>query len=232
MVLKERTPRDRGRNLLRTLQLPQPTEVPPELKKLYVPRTGFANYYFNRLELTRVLHGLDSWGESTSRSSWILSGHTGAGTPFECVLAGAFASLEIKGKPPYLQQFDQEPQDEPAGTGGLLVALNQLRLLLTQREKGFSALVYFGTEPLDGGKETVDVLVSALGSVETRWYFDVATGALAGFDTTLMEDTDPCEIRIRDIAAIDGIHFPSQILVRHGDTDYALFHVLHAKERK
>jgi hypothetical protein len=148
------------------------------------------------------------------------------------VLAGAFASLEIKGKPPYLQQFEQEPQDEPAGTGGLLVALNQLRLLLTQREKGFSALVYFGTEPLDGGKETVDVLVSALGSVETRWYFDVATGALAGFDTALMEDTDPCEIRIRDIAAIDGIHFPSQILVRHGDTDYALFHVLHAKERK
>jgi serine protease Do len=229
---KERTPRDRGRNPLRALQLPQPAEVPPELKKLYVPRTGFANYYFNRLELTRVLHGLDAWGESTSRSSWILSGRTGAGAPFECVLAGAFASLEIKGKPPYLQQFEQEPQDEPAGTGGLLVALNQLRLLLTQREKGFSALVYFGTEPLDGGKETVDVLVSALGSVETRWYFDVASGALAGFDTTLMEDTDPCEIRIRDIAAIDGIHFPSQILVRHGDTDYALFHVLHAKERK
>jgi hypothetical protein len=147
------------------------------------------------------------------------------------VLANAFASLETGGKA-YLQQFDQEPQDEPAGTGGLLTALNQLRLLLTQREKGFSALVYFGTEPLDGGKETVDVLVSALGSVETRWYFNASTGALAGFDTTLLEDTDPCEVRIRDVAPFDGFHFPSQILVRHGDTDYALFRVLHAKERK
>src|SRR3984957_12084282 len=229
---KERTPRDRGRNPLRALQLPKAAEVPPELKKLYVPRTGFANYYFNRLELARVLHGLDAWGESTSRSNWILSGRTGAGAPFECVLAGAFASLEIKGKPPYLQQFEQEPQDEPAGTGGLLVALNQLRLLLTQREKGFTAFVYFGTEPLDGGKETVDVLVSALGSVETRWYFNASTGALAGFDTTLLEDTDPCEVRIRDVALFEGIHFPTQMLVRHGDTDYALFRVLHAKERK
>ncbi len=229
---KDRPPRERGPNPLRALQLPKAAEVPPALKKLYEQRAGFANYYFNRLELARVLHGLDVFGDPSSRANWILSGRTGAGATFECVLAGAFASLEISGKPAYLQQFDQEPQDEPPRTGGLLVALNQLRLMLTQREKGFSALVYFGTEPLDGGKETVDVLVSALGSVETRWYFDVANASLVGFDTTLMEDTDPCEVRIRDITAIDGIHFPSQILVRHGDTDYALFHVLHAKERK
>jgi S1-C subfamily serine protease len=228
---KDRPPRERRRNPPRALQMPKPAEVPEKLKALFVHRAGFANYYFNRLELERVLHGLDSWGEYPNRSSWTISGRTAAGAPFECVLANAFASLETGGKP-YLQQFAEEPQDEPAGTGGLLTALNQLRLLLTQREKGFTALVYFGTEPLDGGKETVDVLVSALGSVETRWYFDASTGALAGFDTTLLEDTDPCEVRIRDVALFEGIHFPTQILVRHGDTDYALFRVLHAKERK
>jgi S1-C subfamily serine protease len=228
---KDRPPRERRRNPPRALQMPKPAEVPEKLKAMFVHRAGFANYYFNRLELERVLHGLDSWGEYPNRSSWTISGRTAAGAPFECVLASAFASLETGGKP-YLQQFDQEPQDEPAGTGGLLTALNQLRLLLTQREKGFTALVYFGTEPLDGGKETVDVLVSALGSVETRWYFNASTGALAGFDTTLLEDTDPCEVRIRDVAPFEGIHFPTQILVRHGDTDYALFRVLHAKERK
>jgi serine protease Do len=228
---KDRPPRERRRNPPRALQMPKPAEVPEKLKALFIHRAGFANYYFNRLELERILHGLDSWGEYPNRSSWTVSGTTAAGAPFECVLANAFASLETGGKP-YLQQFDQEPQDEPTGTGGLLTALNQLRLLLTQREKGFTALVYFGTEPLDGGKETVDVLVSALGSVETRWYFNASTGALAGFDTTLLEDTDPCEVRIRDVALFEGIHFPTQILVRHGDTDYALFRVLHAKERK
>jgi serine protease Do len=228
---KDRPPRERRRNPPRALQMPKPAEIPEKLKALFSHRAGFANYYFNRLELERVLHGLDSWGEYPNRSSWTISGTTAAGAPFECVLANAFASLESGGKP-YLQQFDQEPQDEPTGTGGLLTALNQLRLLLTQREKGFTALVYFGTEPLDGGKETVDVLVSALGSVETRWYFNASTGALAGFDTTLLEDTDPCEVRIRDVALFEGIHFPTQMLVRHGDTDYALFRVLHAKERK
>jgi serine protease Do len=229
---KDRPPRERRRNPSRPPLMQKPAEVPEKLKALFVPRPGFANYYFNRLELARVLHGLDSWGEYSARGSWKISGTTGAAVPFECVLAGAFASLETAGKPPYLQQFEQEPQDEPPGTGGLLVALNQLRLMLTQREKGFTALAYFGTEPLDGGKETVDVLVSALGSIETRWYFNAATGALAGFDTSLLEDTDPCEIRIRDVSTYDGIRFPAEILVRHGDTDYALFRVQHAKERK
>jgi serine protease Do len=229
---KDRAPRERRRNPARSPLQPHQAEVPEKLKALFEARAGFANYYFNRLELARVLHGLDSWGEFPARSSWMISGTTGAVVPFECVLAGAFASLETAGKPPYLQQFDQEPQDEPPGTGGLLVALNQLRLMLTQREKGFTALAYFGTEPLDGGKETVDVLVSTLGSVETRWYFNAATGALVGWDTTLLEDTDPCEIRIRDVTSFEGIRFPAEILVRHGDTDYALFHVLHAKERK
>ena len=47
-----------------------------------------------------------------------------------------------------------------------------------------------------------------------------------------MEDTDPCEIRFREMAAFDVSISRAEILVRHGDTEYALFHVLHAKERK
>jgi serine protease Do len=224
-------PRQGRRTPPPSLHMPKSAEIPEKLKALFVQKAGFANYYFNRLELARVLHGLDSWGDSGSRASWAISGTTATGSPFECVLSNAFASLETGGKA-YLQQHEQEPQDEPPGTGGLLVALNQLRLLVTQREKGFTALVYFGTEPLDGGKETVDVLVSSAGSVETRWYFSTSTGALAGFDTTLLDDTDPCEIRIREVASFDGLRFPAELMVRHGDTDYALFHVLRAKERK
>ena len=108
----------------------------------------------------------------------------------------------------------------------MLVALNQLRLFLTQRDKAFPSLVYFGTEPLDGGSEMVDVLVSTIGSVECRWYFSVAGGALAGFDTRLAEDTDACEIRFREMGTFDGVRFPSEIVIRHGDTEFATFRVL------
>jgi len=206
-------------------------EVSEKLKALYAAKPGFANYYFNRLELARVLRGLDAWGDFHGRPAWQLSGGTAAGAPFECILSGTFASLETGGKT-YLQQFDQDPQDEPAGSGGLLVALNQLRLFLTQREKAFASLVYFGTEPLDGGSELVDVLVSSLGSVECRWYFSVATGALAGFDTRLVEDTDDCQIRFRELGNFEGVRFPSVIVVRHGESDYATFRVVHLKERR
>jgi serine protease Do len=202
-----------------------------KLKSLYTAKPGFANYYFNRVELTRVLRGLDAWDDLRNRPAWQVSGGTAAGTPFNCILAGSFASLETGGKT-YLQQFDQDPQDEPAGTGGLLVALNQLRLFVTQREKAFPSLVYFGTEPLDGGTEMVDVLISTLGSVECRWYFSVPGGTLAGFDTRLTEDADPCEIRFREAGTFDGVRFPSEIVVRHGETEYATFRVLHVKERK
>ena len=210
---------------------PHQADVSEKLKALYVAKPGFANYHFNQVEQARVLRGLDIWGDLRGRPGWFLSGATAAGAPFKCILSGTFASLETGGKT-YLQQFDQDPQDEPPGTGGLLVALNQLRLFLTQREKAFNSLVYFGTEPLDGGSETVDVLVSSLGSVDCRWFFSVASGALVGFDTRLVEDADDCQIRFGDVGTIDGVRFPSEILVRHGESEYATFRVLHLKERK
>lgn len=207
------------------------TDVSEKLKSLYVGRPGFANYYFNQLEQNRVLHGLDAQGDLQGRAGWNVTGLTAAGAPFEFVLTPTFTSLETGGKA-YLQQSDQEPQDEPNGTGGLLVAMNQLRLLLTQREKPFTSFAYFGTEPLDGGSERADVLISTLGSVETRWYFTAATGSFIGLDTRLLEDVDSCEIRFREWGTFEGIRFPSEITVRHGDAEYATYRVSRVKERR
>ena len=60
--------------------LPAPNARRPRFRKssrrCIVPKAGFANYYFNRLEQARVLHGLDSWAEHPSRSGWSISGTT------------------------------------------------------------------------------------------------------------------------------------------------------------
>jgi serine protease Do len=218
-----RRPQRRG-----AMRLHEP-EVAEKLKSLYVARPGFANYHFNEIEQARVMRGLDAWTGLQNRAAWEFTG-TSAGAPFDCIVSPAFSSLEIGGKA-YLQQSDQEPQDEPGGTGGLLVALNQFRLLLSQREKAFNSFLYFGTEPLDGGSEMVDVLVSTSGGVETRWYFNAAGGALVGFDTRLVEDTDECQVRFREMGTFEGIRFPSEILVRHGDSDYAVLRIERLKER-
>jgi serine protease Do len=236
----EQPPGTPPRNRQRGNPRPQPPAVRPprrepeiteKLKALYIDRYGFANYHFNQLERARVLHGLDAWEGLKSRKAWNFIGTTAAGAPFEFMVTSGFASLEAGGQA-YLQPVEEEPKDEPTGTGGLLVALNQLRLLVTQREKAFPTLFYFGTEPLDGGRETVDVLTCSLGSVECRWYFNAANGEFRGFDTRLLENSDGCEIRFRDLGMIDGVRFPAEIQVRHGDSDYAIYRVVHMKERK
>ncbi len=228
---QDRPPRRPPRPAHPALGHPREPEIPEKLKALHAARPGFANYYFNKLEQTRVARGLDAWGDASSRSSWIFAGSTSAGVSFECVITPTFTSLVLGGKT-YLQQFDQQPQDEPNGTGGLLVALGQLRLMLTQRDKGFGSFSYFGTEPLDGGRDLVDVLSTTLGSVDCRWYFSPSGAALLGFDTFLGEDVDSCDIRFHDLKKFDGVPFPSEIVVRHGDSEYATFRVQRLKQRR
>jgi hypothetical protein len=71
-----------------------------------------------------------------------------------------------------------------------------------------------------------------LGSVESHWYFSTANGAFLGFDTWLLPDSDPCEVRFREIGSFDGLRFPAEFVVRHGDSEFATFRVLRIKDRK
>lgn len=228
---KDRPPAPPRRPRLRAVDAHAEPQLSDQVKQLFIQKPGFANYYFNQLEQKRTLRGLDAMGVYPRGMAWSFSGTTATGVPFECVLTDSFSSLEMGGKA-FLQQADQEPQDEPPGTGGLLIGLNQLRLLMTQRDKPFTSFAYLGTEPIDGGAETVDVLLSTLGSVETKWYFSAATGVPLGFDTRLLEDTDDCQVRFREIGVFDGKRFPSEIVVRHSDAEFATFRVLRVKERK
>ena len=61
--------------------------------------------------------------------------------------------------------------DEPPGSGGLLAALQQLKLFLTLGPEAFAEFFYLGSHPLDGRGVLVDVLLTRQGGVETLWYF-------------------------------------------------------------
>src|SRR5262249_25489958 len=53
---------------------PQPA-IPPELAKLYSPKPGYANYYFNKLEQDRLLGQLAALGDFKSvAGNWDLEG--------------------------------------------------------------------------------------------------------------------------------------------------------------
>lgn len=202
-------------------------EIPDAYKHMLEKRDGYANYYFNKLEQDRTLAGLaifEPWRTVTGR--WKITGKTGTGEPFSLVLSDAGIGLTLPNAP-YLQPLgdDAESMDEPPGTGGLLIALHQLRLMLTQGREAFSDFYYLGSEPLDGRGPLVDVLISRKDGIETRWYVRRDDQAFAGFDAALGSDVDPAEIRILGAGTVSGRPFVQKFVVRSGEREFATFDV-------
>ncbi len=202
-------------------------ELPAEYKKLFVKKAGYANYYFNQQEQQRVLRGLESlqsWRASTGR--WKLTGKTALNEDFSLTMTDSKLGLLLPNRPG-LQPLDgTDFLDEPPGSGGLLAALHQFKLLLTKGPEAFTEFSYVGSQPLDGRGASVDVLLTRKSGVESHWYFRKADGAFVGFDSSLGTDVDPCEIRFLQFGDFTGKRFPSRFTVRSGDADFATFDVL------
>jgi serine protease Do len=203
-------------------------ELPAEYKKLFVKRAGYGNYFFNEQEQQRVLAGLQPFhGWQNSGAKWILNGQTLDGDKFQFKLLPQALSVQFSKRAPGLQNLDQTDfVDEPPGSGGLLAALHQFKLLLTEGKSAFTEFSYYGSQPLDGRGPTVDVLVTKKSTVECHWYFRINDGLLVGFDSSLGIDVDASQVRFLQYSDFQGRHFPSRFAVRYGNTDYGTFDVL------
>lgn len=211
-------------------ELPQrsPPPKPPEhLAKLVIERPGFANYYFNQLERVRALAGFRALGDYSKETGvWKITGTLSADeTPFEFTLADKLAGLTLSnGKKVFAQELGvSDFEDEPPGTGGLLLAMHHLRWLLIHGGAGFSEFYYQGSEPLDGNGPSVDVLFSERNGARSHWYISRETGRFVGFDTYREEDVDPCEIRLEGLTDLAGRKLPALWIVRHADKEYGRF---------
>ncbi|HEY3969041.1 MAG TPA: trypsin-like peptidase domain-containing protein [Planctomycetaceae bacterium] len=205
--------------------LPQPPQTPAHLAKLYVERPGFTNYHFNELERDRTLKGLAGFGDySKETGTWKLAAVLAADqSSYEFTLGDALAGLVVGGgKKTFVQELsaDAKLEDEPPGSGGLLLAIHHLRRLLVMGPAGFSEFYYLGSEPLDGTGETVDVLFCERYGARTHWYFSRATGLLTGFDTFRDEDVDPCEVRLEGQFEQAGRRLPELWTIRTGEAEF------------
>lgn len=200
------------------------SSAPKEYEHMFIARRGFANFYFNQLELDRVLRSRAELGDySQSQGIWKIGGELNNNEVFELTLAEKGIGLQTP-TAAYFQPLDgSDFLDEPPGTGGLLTAFHHCKLWLTQGAAGFTEFYYLGSEPLDGTGPKVDVLVSQLTGVETRWYFDRQAGTWMGFDTSLGETTDACEVRIGNFGEFEGRQFPTKLVVKYGEQQVADF---------
>ena len=202
-------------------------EISAEYKKLYEKKAGYANYYFNKLEQQRVLVGLASLGSWKGQAGkWILNGQSVDGDTYQMKFLPQALTAQFTKRAPGLQKTeDADFSDEPPGSGGLLPALLQFKQLLAEGEKAFTEFFYYGSQPLDGRAEIVDVLITKKANVECRWYFRVTDGSLVGFDTSLASDVDSCEVRFLQYGEFQGRRFPNRFAVKYGDIEYGIFDV-------
>jgi S1-C subfamily serine protease len=212
-------------------QMRPPAPRPPEhLVKYYVEKPGFTNYYFNELERDRTIKGLSALGDySKETGTWKLSGALSSdGLPFEFTIHDKLAGLTLDGgKKAFVQELspDSKFEDEPPGSGGLLLALHHLRRLFVQGPGGFSEFYYLGSEPLDGTGSPVDVLFCERYGARSHWYFSRDTGMLVGCDTFREDDVDACEIRFEGLAEFNGRRVPEMFIVRSGDREFGRFKI-------
>ena len=200
-------------------------KIPEQYKHLYVEKSGFINWHFNLEEQKRLKPLIAAWGDYSKQSgSWVITGKSGIKDDFKLTLGDQALGLQL-GTDPFFQALDKDFTDEPSGSGGLLVAMHPLRLMLTKQETGFSEFYYLGSEPLDVTGEIVDVLITTVKGVETRWFFTRQKPSLVGFASQLAEDTDECEVYFLSLREQDGRFFPSRILVRSGGRDYLTLEV-------
>jgi len=195
-------------------------EVPSQYAHMFVERREYANAYFNDQALKRVLSGLSDWKASAQATDrWMLTGTLNDTQPVDLRLLPDAVAAKIGGSFS-VQKLNEDFQDIPSGTGGLLGALDQLKHFLYDRENYFSELYYLGSEPLPGSQQRVDVIITTKQLMTCRWYFRRDKPELIGFDASLEEDADPCEIRFEATIPAGKTVFPKILKIRHGDADW------------
>jgi len=238
----------------------QPQEDPAQAKakkskamKLVEVKPGFANFYFNKLETAKL------W-ERATKAMGDTAPFTGAWTADGTITLQDGRSGELKiewledkdgvtevklarnsildNLKPLLSESAAE-RSLPQGSGGLLLALYQYRLLLQKGASGFNknernrpGFVHGGTEPvypigpdmkLPDGTPTrllCDVLRTEIGSYTAKWYYSPADGTLVGFESSFSKEEDPCEVYCADYRDANGVKLPHKLTVRYGDKAY------------
>jgi len=226
-------------------------------KKMFEAKPGFANFYFNKLATTELMKSFQKHGDFTTLNGpWKLEGKIVlSDRDGDCVLTWAedkdnateikLARGQIVDSVKPLDAKAETPKAEmmlPLGSGGMLVALDQYRRLLSQLEKGFNknadslpGFIHGGMEPfypmptgdkmpesLNTLRINCEVIRTKQGQFESKWFFSQKDGTLLGGEISLYKDEDPCELFFSDYKDVGDRKLPHRIECRFGDKRYAV----------
>jgi len=191
-------------------------EVPESLKSLFVARDGFCNYHFNEIQQLRLLTALKERVASNGdpKLVWFIafsSSDPGPQLAGELTIAATAVGLNLNNRPFLQSMTDPQVDEESPQLPGLLIAMNQLRRLLSGNAAEFTEQQAAGRTfhlPL---KKDVDVLVTREGVRTCRWYFDDSSALPVGVDIEYAQGIDEARLLFADWADRNGAIFPGRI---------------------
>ncbi len=214
--------------------MPAAKPLPEAVTKLYEARTGYANYYFNKLQRERILKNFAGRGDFAKLvGEWSFSGEIAGGGVFDLKLSNKAASIALPVGDTKIDVTDDlappTTQLNPPGSGGLLAAMTLWRKLLVAGPGKFGQLVYIGQAPLAGHERMVDVIDGTSAGVDCNFMFDSVDGSLVAIEMVPAVDSDPCEVYFSDYREVEGRFVPGRLEVHYGDN---LFGILAIKKHE
>lgn len=218
------------RNPLQQMMQPQAPAPPAEYVHLFEQKKSFANYYFNRLGVARVLDPLKdrlSAENGTEMRSWslqLINPFDSGAAPGELMLSGAAAGLRGGQWPVAHQTMDElDAASEPFGFYGLLAGgMEWFRLFRNDHEQ-YAEVVYLGKERLFGTEVDVEVLLMTTETQQARWYFEADEPLPVGLDLMFTSGADEARLRFRDWQSGGGRPWPKEVGVIDNDTEQLLW---------
>ena len=191
-------------------------EVPESLKSLFVARDGFCNYHFNEIQKLRLLTALKERIASNGdpKPVWVIAfSPSDPGPPLtgELAIAGTAVGMSLNNRPFLQSTTDPQVDEESPQLPGLLIAMNQLRRLLSGDAAEFSEQQAAGRTLHLPLMQDVDVLVTREGVRTCRWYFDDSSALPVGVDIEYAQGIDEARLLFADWADRNGAVFPGRI---------------------
>lgn len=198
-------------------------KVPDEFAQYVEKRSGFANYYFNKLNRNRVWNAFhDAAGDFAGlKGTWQLKTKGEEAAGMTITLGDAASRIEnAASKIELSADKDLSEQLGPIGSGGMLASLHLWRRMLAEGPDRFGDVIFLGKAPVPGRDGLCDILVGTFDVIEMTFAFDPATGMLVRIEMMPDTDVDPCEIEFLDYRGTAGRKMPHRMRVQHGDELY------------
>ncbi len=197
-------------------QQPDASELPEEIRRLYVERDGFCNFHFNQLRQTALLQPLRSQSAAAANPAgvWTLNLQiplpTGKSAA-ELVISPDTVGLR-QGSAAWLQKIaEPDAAEEPPAFPGLLTALGQLRRLFNPDTGVFSEILAAGSTlhlPLN---RPLKVLITRDGIRTARWYFEDSNAFPVAVDLNYSAELDEARLILEDWQDRNGLPAPARI---------------------